>query len=54
MFLLSFTSIAIVSICFDMWMFYNNVDTFALVINFLIDIWFPMHIIMGLFEVMIK
>ncbi len=53
MFLLSLAFITIMSISFDMWMSYNNVDIFALVINFLNDIWVPMHIIMGLFEVMI-
>jgi len=54
MFLLSFASITIVSTSFDLWMSYGNVDTFALVINFLIDTWVPMHIIMGLFELMIE
>ncbi len=36
---------------FNLWMSSNRVDIFALVINFLSDIWVPMHIIMGLFEV---
>jgi hypothetical protein len=53
MFLLSFASVAIMSTSFDLWMSYGNVDTFALVINFLIDTWVTMHIIMGMFEVMI-
>jgi hypothetical protein len=48
--LLSLTSITIVFASFDLWMSCNDVDTFALVINFLNDTWVPMHITMGLFE----
>jgi hypothetical protein len=47
----SFTSIAIESTNFDLWMSHGKVDTFALVINFLSDTWVSMHISMGLFEV---
>ncbi len=32
-------------------MFHNGVDTFDLVFNFLNDIWVPMHVNVGLFEV---
>jgi len=35
---------------FDLWMSRNDVDAFALVINFLNGTWVPMHITMGLFE----
>jgi len=48
--LLSLTSIVIVFVNFDLWMSHNDVDTFALVINFLNHTWVPMHITMGLFE----
>jgi hypothetical protein len=49
-----FASTAIMFTSFDLWMSYNNLNTFALVINFLIDTWVAMHMIMGLFEVIIK
>ncbi len=35
----------------DLWMSHDGVDTFILVINFSNDIWVPMHVNMGLFEV---
>jgi hypothetical protein len=35
---------------FDLWMFYNGVDTFDLAINFLNDTQVPMHVNVGLFE----
>jgi len=44
-------STIIVSTSFDLWMPCNNMDIFALIINFLNDTWVPMHIIVGLFEV---
>jgi len=47
----SLTSITITSTSFDLWMSHGNVDTFALDINFLSDMWISMHITMGLFEV---
>jgi hypothetical protein len=34
-----------------LWMSCNNMDIFALIINFLNDTWVPVHIIVGLFEV---
>jgi len=42
--------IVIMFVSFYLWMFRNNVDTFALVINFLNGTSVPMHVIMGLFE----
>ncbi len=36
---------------FNLWMSHGEVDTFALVINFLNDNWVPLHITLGLFEV---
>ncbi len=36
---------------FDMWMFKDNVDTFAFVMNFLNQSWTPSHVIVNLFEV---
>jgi hypothetical protein len=40
-------STIVVSINFDLWMFRYNVDTFALVTNFLNDNWVPMHVILN-------
>jgi hypothetical protein len=34
-----------------MWMFKDDVDTFAFVMNFLNQSWTPMHVIVSLFEV---
>ncbi len=48
--LLCLTSMVIMYASFELWMFLNDVDTFALAINFLNYTWVPMHIIMGLFE----
>jgi hypothetical protein len=48
--LLNLTSIVLVFVNFDLWMSCNDMDSFALVINFLNDTWVPMHITMGLFE----
>ncbi len=42
---------AIVSISFDLWMSKGGVNTFALVINYLIKTWKPMHIVIEFFEV---
>jgi hypothetical protein len=39
------------SINFDLWMFKGNMDTFALIINYLNDSCTPMHVTIGLFEV---
>jgi hypothetical protein len=36
---------------FNLWTSYGEVDTFALVINFLNDNWVPLHISLGLFKV---
>jgi hypothetical protein len=41
----------VIYISFNLWMSCDNVDIFALVINFLNDNWVPMHVIFGLFEV---
>ncbi len=43
-------TIIIVFASFDLWMSRNDMDSLALVINFLNDTWIPMHITMGLFE----
>ncbi len=43
-------STIVVSPSFDLWMSWNNMDIFTLVINFLNDTCVPMHIIVGLFE----
>jgi hypothetical protein len=40
-----------ISCNFDLWMSKGDVDTFALVINFLNETWIPMYVIVGLFEV---
>jgi hypothetical protein len=40
-----------ISANFDLWMFRDSVNTFALVINFLNEVWVSIHVIMGLFEV---
>ncbi len=42
-------SIIVMSTSFDLWMSCNNVDTFALVINFLNNTCAPMHVVV--FEV---
>ncbi len=44
-------STIVMSTSFDLWMSCNNVNTFALVINFLNDTCAPMHVVVGLFEV---
>jgi hypothetical protein len=36
---------------FNLWMSHGDVDTFALVINFVIEAWVLMHVTIGLFEV---
>ncbi len=36
---------------FDLWMSKGGVNTFALVINYLIKTWEPMHILIEFFEV---
>jgi len=38
------------STSFDLWMSRGNVDTFALVINYLNEAWMPQHVTIGLFE----
>ncbi len=40
-----------ISTNFDLWMSHGNVNTLALVMNFLNEVWVSMHVIMGLFEV---
>ncbi len=40
-----------ISTNFDLWMYCGNVNTLALVINFLNEVWVSMHVTMGLFEV---
>jgi hypothetical protein len=49
--LANLASAIIIFASFDLWMFHNGVDTFDLVFNFLNDIWVPMHVNVGLFEV---
>jgi hypothetical protein len=44
-------SVAIVFTSFDLWMSKGGVNTFALVINYLIKTWEPMHILIEFFEV---
>ncbi len=46
-----FTSATIVYTSFDLWMSRGGVDTFLLVINYLIEIWEPMHVTIGLLKV---
>jgi hypothetical protein len=43
--------VAIIFFSFDLWMSKGGVDTFALVINYLDDIWKPRHAIVGFFKV---
>ncbi len=47
----NFAFVIVIFASFDLWMSCDNVDTFALVINFLNDNWVPMHVIFELFEV---
>jgi hypothetical protein len=49
--LLNLASATIVFTNFDLWMSRDNVDIFALIINFLNVTWVPMHVIVKLFEV---
>lgn len=44
-------SATIVFTSFDLWMSNGGVNTFALVINYLIKTWEPMHILIEFFEV---
>ncbi len=46
-----FTSATIVYISFDLWMLRGGVDTFTLVINYLIEVWELMHVTVGLLKV---
>ncbi len=50
--LLNLTSTTIIFASFDVLMFRNKVDTFALAINYLNESWTPMHVIVSLFEVL--
>jgi hypothetical protein len=45
------TSTTIMYASFDLWMFGNNVNFFAMVINLLNDTQVPIHDTLGLFEV---
>lgn len=36
---------------FDLWMSKGGVNTFTLIINYLNEIWIPIHFTIGLFEV---
>jgi hypothetical protein len=45
------TFVTIISISFDLWMFRDGVDIFALVTNFLNHSWTPMHVNVDLFKV---
>lgn len=36
---------------FDIWMSKGGVNTFTLVVNYLNEIWIPVHVTIGLFEV---
>jgi hypothetical protein len=49
--LLNLAYATIVFTNFDLWMSRDNVDIFALIINFLNVTWVPMHVIVKLFEV---
>jgi hypothetical protein len=42
--------VIIIIFSFDLWMSKGGVDTFALVINYLDDIWKPKHAIVGNFQ----
>ncbi len=44
-------TITIVSTSFDLWMSKGGIDTFALVINYLDEVWTPMHVTIGVFQV---
>ncbi len=41
----------IMATSFDLWMSKHGMDIFAFVINYLNELWTPMHVIVGLFEV---
>jgi hypothetical protein len=49
--LLKFTSVATISIPFDLWISIGGINTFALVINYFTKTWEPMHVTIGLFEI---
>jgi len=36
---------------FNLWMFCGGHDTFAMVVNFINNLWEPTHVIVGIFEV---
>jgi hypothetical protein len=44
-------TITIISTSFDLWMSKGGIGTFALVINYLDEVWTPMHVVIGVFEV---
>jgi hypothetical protein len=44
-------TITIVSTNFDLWMSKSDIDTFALLVNYLDEVWTPVHVIIGVFEV---
>jgi len=46
-----FTNATIVYTSFDLWMSRGGVDTFILVINYLIEVWEPMYVTIGLLKV---
>ncbi len=46
-----FTNATIVYISFDLWMSRGGVETFILVINYLIEVWEPMYVTIGLLKV---
>jgi hypothetical protein len=35
---------------FNLWMFHGERDAFAMVVNFVNNLWGPMHVPMGIFE----
>jgi hypothetical protein len=47
----NFTSVTIVYTLFNLWMLKGGVDTFTLVINYLIEVWELMHVTVGLLKV---
>jgi hypothetical protein len=48
--LLNIAFAIIMATSFDLWTSKGGMDTFAFVINYLNELWTPMHVIVGLFE----
>jgi hypothetical protein len=47
----SLTSCVTCTTSFNLWMFHGGHDTFAMVVNFIDNLWEPTHVRMGIFEV---